>query len=308
MESLRARLERKEIILIDGGIGTEIERRGVTMDNAAWCGAANKTHSDVVRAMHADYVRAGAGVITANTFATARHVLEPAGFGDEVETINRTAVRLAREARDEAADGPVWIAGSMSSTGPLTAIGLPDDARAGANYREQAELLAEAGIDLIIAEMMTHTGNATLVVEAALQTDLPVWVGFSAERNHETGRIMPWCDRHVERLSGDLGDTIDAIVALGGADVMGIMHTKLGDMDPAFEVLRERWSGPTLAYAESGLWKPPSWKFVGVVSPEDYAQSALGWVASGIQVIGGCCGTGPAHIHALRDTLPRQLP
>ena len=122
MNELAERLARGEIIILDGAVGTEIECRGVKMDEAAWCGVANKTHPGLVRRMHEDYIQAGADVITANTFATARHVLEDIGLGDEVEVINRRAVELAREARDGAAHRPVWIAGSMASMPPLTQL------------------------------------------------------------------------------------------------------------------------------------------------------------------------------------------
>lgn len=303
MQTLESRLEQVEVLILDGGIGTEIERRGVTMDTDAWCGVANKTHPDVIRDVHEDYIRAGAEVITANTFATARHVLEAAGLAAEVEALNRAAVELAREARDSVAEHPVWIAGSMSSTPAFKESGLPDDKQAASNYREQAVLLAEAGADLIIAEMMSHTKNASLVVSAALGTGLPVWVGFSAEVDRKSGAVLPWGVTSSKTPPGDLGEAIDSVMALGDVSVMGIMHTKLNDIDAALGFLQQRWSGPTMAYAESGLWESPSWKFVGVVSPEDYAEAAMRWVTSGVGIVGGCCGIGPDHIRELRRKL-----
>ncbi len=303
MKSLETRLEKGDVLLIDGGIGTEIERRGVTMDSDAWCGVANKTYPDVIRTVHEDYIRAGAEVITANTFATARHVLEAAGLAGEVQVLNNTAVKLAREARDSVAQHPVWIAGSMSSTPAFRQNGLPDDEQAAANYREQAGLLAEAGVDLIIAEMMSHTKNACLVVNAALATGLPVWVGFSAEVDRQSGEVLPWGVTRAKTPPGDLGEAIKAVMEPGAVRVMGIMHTKLNDFDAALSFLRQRWSGPTMAYAESGLWESPSWKFVGVASPEEYAQAALEWVAAGVRIVGGCCGIGPEHISELRRRL-----
>ncbi len=303
MKSLETRLAKGDVLLIDGGMGTEIERRGVTMDSDAWCGVANKTYPDVIRTVHEDYIRAGAEVITANTFATARHVLEAAGLADDVHVLNNTAVKLAREARDSVAEHPVWIAGSMSSTPAFRDSGLPDDEQAAANYREQAGLLAEAGVDFIIAEMMSHTKNACLVVNAALGTGLPVWVGFSAEVDRQSGEVLPWGVTRAKTPPGDLGEAIKAVMDLGAVRVMGIMHTKLNDFDAALRFLQQRWSGPTMAYAESGLWKSPSWKFVGVASPGEYAQAALRWVAAGVRIVGGCCGIGPEHISELRRRL-----
>ena len=303
MRALEERLERGEVILLDGGVGTEIERRGVGMDEAAWCGVAVRSHPEVVRAVHEDYIRAGSEVITANTFGTARHVLEAAGLAGDVARINQDAVRLAREARDNAAEGPVWVAASMSSLAPLGARGLPEGERAGASYREQAELLAEAGADLIIAEMMTHAENAEIVVGAALETGLPVWVGFSAEVSRATGELVPWKHSNEGVGQGEFGQTIDVVLGLGSISAMGIMHSRLGDMSRALAFLGERWRGPTLAYAESGVWEPPSWRFQGIVAPGDYARAASRWIDAGARIIGGCCGIGPAHIRALRDML-----
>ena len=116
MTSLDERLARGEVILMDGGVSTEIQKHGVAMDKQIWSGTAHRDHAGVVRRVHEDYIRAGAQVITANTFATARHVLESVGLEGEFEAINRQAVEVAIEARDNAAQGEVWIAGSISSS------------------------------------------------------------------------------------------------------------------------------------------------------------------------------------------------
>ena len=92
--TLEDRLRNNEIVILDGAIGSEIERLGAKMDNAAWCGVANKTHPDTVRKVHAEYVRAGADVITANTFGTCRHVLAGAGLADEAAEITARALSL----------------------------------------------------------------------------------------------------------------------------------------------------------------------------------------------------------------------
>jgi hypothetical protein len=150
-QDLKARLDRGEVVILDGATGTELQSRGVPMHGFAWSAAAIDTHPDVVRAVHEDNVRAGADVIIANTFSTARHVLEPAGLGDRVRALNERAVALAREAAEDAAAGrPVAVAGSISSF--RTRV-TPVEQLA-ASFREQAEVLAEAGVDLIALEMM----------------------------------------------------------------------------------------------------------------------------------------------------------
>jgi S-methylmethionine-dependent homocysteine/selenocysteine methylase len=127
MRTLGERLARGDVMILDGGTGTELQRRGVPMDGVAWSAAAMLHHGDTLREIPADYIRAGAVIITTNIFAAARHVLVPAGLGDRVRELNRTAVALARDARDRPAGGrDVRIAGSISTMAraPTTRDGL----------------------------------------------------------------------------------------------------------------------------------------------------------------------------------------
>ncbi len=170
-EWLNDKLTAGELVIIDGAMGTELEHRGVPMNDKAWSGAAMLTHPEVVQAAHEDYIEAGAEVIITNTFAAGRHTLEPAGLGDEVVRINRGAVEAARWARDNVAEGPVAIAGSMcewvNPKGKWSKVGPLSEA-----YREQAGFLAEAGVDLIALEMSSDPEFTPLIVEAALVTGL----------------------------------------------------------------------------------------------------------------------------------------
>ena len=113
---LKSRIDSGEVVMLDGAVGTQLEDMGVPMHPVAWCAPANYTHPDTVELMHERYIRAGAEVITTNTFSTVRPRLEGAGFGDKVQEINIRAVRLAQQARDRAAseDRPVYIAGSLA--------------------------------------------------------------------------------------------------------------------------------------------------------------------------------------------------
>ena len=178
MTSLQERLTKAKMVIMDGGVSTEMECKGLAMDGDVWSGAAHITHPDLVRAVHEDYIRAGAEVITANTFSTARHVLAGIGKADDAAKITRDGIALARQARDDVATGEVWIAGSMSSMPSLEQISITATGQAAADsYREHADALAEAGCDLILAEMMIDTENAALVLDAAKATGLPLWIG-----------------------------------------------------------------------------------------------------------------------------------
>lgn len=295
---LEARIGAAGVVVLDGGTGTELERRGVPMHERAWCGDATLGHPEVLREVHEDYIRAGAEVIITNTFATARHCLEPIGCGDDVERANRRAVELAREARARVAERDVAVAGSMSDF--MADRANPQwskDSRLRATYREQAELLAQAGVDLLALEMMQEPEIAVPAIEAALDTGLPVWVGCSCRCVGERGRLGFF--DHPDR---DFRELLDAILGLP-VGVIGIMHSEVPDVVPGIEALRERWSGPLAAYPESGYFRLPNWQFVDVIPPEELVAEARRWRDTGVQLIGGCCGTGPDHIRALAAAL-----
>ena len=301
MDNLSKRLNRGEIIILDGATGTELEKRGVPMDKSTWSAAALQTHPDTVRNIHEDYIRAGADIIITNTFGTAKHVLEPAGMVDQFVSLNKRAVTLAQQARSNVADRPIAIAGSISTFDALNDQNYrPSREQAQANYREQAETLAAAGVDLIMMEMMMDTEQAVYAVKTAASTGLPVWIGFSCavDDNH---KVLSFNRRY------SFASVLEAVLPLSGK-VMSIMHTFTEDAEPSLEVLAEHWSGPVGIYTHSGRFIMPNWQFIDIISPQDYLSYAQRWVELGVQVIGGCCGTGPDHIRLLKAHLPSVNP
>jgi S-methylmethionine-dependent homocysteine/selenocysteine methylase len=276
-------------LLLDGGTGTELRRRGAALDATTWSGLAPLTHFDLLRGIHADYIAAGADVITTATFGTSRFVLEAAGHGAEFAAINRRAVTAAREARD-ASGRNVAVAGSMSCLPPrFDPRAYPDEARESADYRELADTLAAAGVDLLIVEMMEETRHAPLALAAAKTTGLPVWLGVSC-RLDAAGGVVGF-DFPLVPLAECLG----ALLPLA-PDAVAVMHTPLPAVLPALGTLRQRFRGPLGAYPEIGDGAAPS-----LVSPDRLAMAALDWIDAGAQIIGGCCGTTPEHIGALHD-------
>ena len=296
IEELTRRLAGGEVVLIDGGTGTEIEARGVAMDRAAWAGLAVLDSPDVVRSVHEDYIRAGAEVVTADTFPSNRLALEPAGFGDRVEEINARAVELALQARENASERPVLVAGSLS---PDSARGLPDpepDADTVlACFREQVAVQAEAGVDLFALEMIPSAHYGRPAAQAAIESGLPVWLGVTTG-SEEGGR-----DR-AARVAALVAD-----VAGPGVTAVTAMHSDIDAIHPALDAIEQHWDGVLGAYAHHGDWAPPNWIFKDI-TPEAYAEAALGWVDRGVQIVGGCCGIRPAHIALLRERLPARIP
>jgi len=296
-QDLQAKLGRGEVIILDGATGTELQRRGVPMHGFAWSAAALDTQPETVRAVHEDYIRAGADAIITNTYSTARHVLEPAGLGDRARALNERAVALAQEAREiAAASRGVAIAGSISSF----RVSVTPVEQLEASYREQAEVLAEAGVDLIALEMMGSPERAAPAIRAAVATGLPIWVGFSCLLDDD-GVVRffdggPFTDGLAEELALLAGLPPGEVAAI-------VMHTLTEDTAPALEILLRHWPGPLGAYAHSGTWVDPEWRFDHQISPEDYLGAAQQWVEMGARIVGGCCAIGPEYIRLLKERL-----
>jgi S-methylmethionine-dependent homocysteine/selenocysteine methylase len=156
--------------------------------------------------------------------------------------------------------------------------------------------------------MMGDTEGATPVLRAAATVGLPVWVGFSMSSTSD-GQLIGYRTEteNLDMPVEDFGVLADTLLAIGG-DAAGVMHSAVADTGPGLDMLAKRWSGPLLAYAETGKFMNPDWNFEQVVSPEDYADAVADWVTNhGVQIVGGCCGTGPAHIRLLKDNLPQRI-
>ena len=299
--NLRQRLSDGGVVVLDGGAGTELERRGVSMNPEAWCGVAALESSETLQAIHEDYIAVGADVITANTYATSRLLLEPAGYGDRVTEINTATIRAAQRARESSGKPDVIIAGSLSHRGAAIAgTAKPDPTRApsatqmGAAFKELANILRDEGCDLILLEMMYYPERMEPAFTAACETELPVWAGFSARRapNQHVYGFAPERDIPIDQIFG----------LLNGFDVAaaGLMHTEASVIADALEILSEHHDGPYLAYPDSGYFKSPSWQFESVMPPDELHFFASQWIDSGVQIVGGCCGLSPDHISALK--------
>lgn len=297
-QAIADKLKRGETIILDGGTGTDIQRRGVPMDGATWCAEANLTHPQVVRAVHEDYIRAGADVITANTFASSALLFNHAGRDADIARVDGAAMREAKAAA-AAASRPIAVAGSMSTMRPMSqgsdrnnlAHEWPE-AEARRLFRHKAQVLKEAGADFIIMELMRDTDYAVWASEAAMETGLPVWIGLSAERG-KSGALQGW-----GRDDCAFTDIARTLAALKPA-VMCIMHTSPNDTGEAIDILKRFWSGPIGTYPESGYFKSPDWVFVDTIPPAALVTASKDWQSQGVTIFGGCCGIGPDHIHAI---------
>ena len=287
-------------IVIDGGMGTELEKSGVPMDRKIWSGRAVLSHPDTVRFIHEGFIRAGAEVIITNTFSTARHMLEPVGLGSKVYEINAQAVSLAKQARDAVAQKPVAIVGSICEWASDGDPNWSSPDVVGRAAKEQAEVLAEAGVDIIALEMCERVELSEAVAEAVTGINLPVWIGVSASRRKDDSILsaFSYSDRDFE--------TLVRVLSKFPALLMNVMHTAVTDVGEAMSIVRKYWEGPIGIYPESGYFSMPNWNFVEIIDPVDLAIQAEEWVKDGARLIGGCCGLGPEHIQQLNEKFSRD--
>ena len=302
--SIENRLQNGNIVLLDGGTGTELEKRGAAMDPEAWCGPATLENADILEGIHRDYIAAGADIITANTYASSRLMLEHAGYADRFEEVNRAAIAAAFHARQTIGRDDVLVAGSLSHMCPMAA----DSDRPDLNrepplevmrdaFHELATLLCDAGCDLILLEMMYYPQRIPLAFEAALATGLPVWAGFSVRRD-EAGNVVSFAPERSIPFD-------ELLTILDEVDVQaaGLMHSSADVIGEATAILQQQYKGPLMAYPDSGYFRMPHWQFEDVIEPEALVEFAHAWVDDGVQILGGCCGLSPKHIAALHKAI-----
>lgn len=299
LAEIRQRLAAGKNIWLDAGNGTELQARGAQMHPKVWCGVAHVDYPDIMRGIHADNIKAGANVITSNTFSCNRNMMGPAGLGDRVPEAITTGVELALQARQQTPhDHPVLVAGSMSHQIPIIpgtntrnpeTYPAADTARE--NFKEIADLLAGAGADLIILEMMSDPDLARHALDAASATGLPVWLGLCCKKS-EAGELVSYTipDMSFDELCDELIDS--------RSEVVGVMHSNIDYVGEAITSIRRCTKAPVMAYPDSGHFTMPEWNFEETISPAEYALRSNGWLQDGIQVVGACCGMGVEHINA----------
>ena len=284
-------------LLCDGAMGSLLYARGITYEKCF--DALNLSQPELISSIHREYINAGAQIIETNSFGANRAKLEAHNLEGQVRDINRSAVRLAREAR-EVSGQPVFVAGAVGPTGrPLQA---PDEHRLSelrAIFREQIEALLEGGADLLILETFSSLAELRQAVLAAQEVGgLPVVAQMSFYEDGHT--LSGQSAARVAAVLSDLGvDIMGANCSVGPAatfDALQEMITQINqqqnDRTPLFS-----------AQPNAGLPTRIDNRFFYVATPDYFADYALRFVKAGVHLIGGCCGTTPRHIAAMRTAL-----
>jgi homocysteine S-methyltransferase len=303
MEHLLLQQLRQRPLLCDGAMGSLLYTRGVTYEQCF--DALNLTQPELIAGIHREYISAGAEIIETNTFGANRAKLETYKLGDQVREINFRAVRLAREAR-EVSGLPVFVAGAVGPTGrPLQA---PDEHRLSelrAIFREQIGALQEGGADLVILETFSSLAELRQAVLAAQEVGgLPIVAQMSFYEDGHT--LSGQSAARVATVLNDLGvDVMGANCSVGPAATLDALQEMIAQMRRSEN---EIVTGPRLFSAQpnAGLPTRIDNRFFYVATPDYFADYALRFAQAGVRLIGGCCGTTPRHIAAMRQALDEE--
>ncbi len=280
----------KGIILCDGAMGTELYARGIPYSHCF--DELNLSNPKIVSTIHQDYIRAGAEIIETNTFGANLFKLSGFGLENKIRDINFKGARIAREAR-EIMGRPVFVAGSMGPLGkPLEPIGKISKKEAYMAFQKQAEGLLEGGVDLFIIETMVNLEEmkeAIAAVKSICQLPIIAQMTFTEDGKTVLGNSPGEIVTELENMKVDVIGANCSVGPIGIYDVLQIMvqKTKL----------------KLSAQPNAGLPRLVDGRFIYLSSPEYFAEYALKFAQLGVSIIGGCCGTTPAHISAMAKAL-----
>src|SRR5437763_2471259 len=297
--ALLQHLQRRPL-LCDGAMGSLLYARGVNYEQCF--DALNLSQPELITNIHREYISAGAEIIETNSFGANRAKLEAYNLGDRVREINFRAVRLAREAR-EISGQPIFVAGAVGPIGrPLQA---PDEHRlteVRAIFQEQIEALQEGGADLLILETFSSLAELRQAILAAKEVGgLPIIAQMSFYEDGHT--LSGQSAARVAAVLNDMGvDVMGANCSVGPAATLDALEEMIAEVNRDYDGTQ---TGTHLFSAQpnAGLPTRIGNRFFYVATPDYFADYALRFAKAGVRLIGGCCGTTPHHIAAMRKAL-----
>ena len=291
----QAWLASGEPLLADGAMGTLLHARGVPID--ACFDELNLTRPELVGTIHREYVEAGARLIETNTFGANPFKLAAHGLESRLEDIHAAAVGLARRAA-EASPEPVLVAGSLGPLGVrLAPFGRIQPEQAAAAFGREIAALVEAGVDVLLFETHTDVRELSLAIETArAMTDLPIVASMTYTRDDRT-------------LLGDSPAQVCTALLGAGADILGA-NCSGGPAQLLRILLAMRLAAPSARFSimpNAGWPERVAGRILYTATPEYFAEHARAFRLAGAAIIGGCCGTTPAHIAGMRQALSQPI-
>ena len=286
MSNFKERLAAGEVFVTDGATGTNLQRTGLPVGASAeiWVLENPEAIADLERA----FVAAGSDILLTCTFGGTRLRLEASGLADRFEEINRQAVEIAQSVT---AGTDVLVAGSLGPTGQMMApLGTLSAEAAEGAYREQAELLVDAGVDLLVIETQFDLAEAVAAVRGvrAVDGEIPLVCSFSYDRGTRTMMgVSP------EAMAETIGGLAVDVLGINCGRSLDENLQALGRLRQATE--KPIWFKPNAGLPEMDEDGKPTYS----VSPAEMGALVPAWLAAGAQLVGGCCGTSPEHLAAI---------
>ena len=284
-------LQSKSPLLLDGAMGTQLADFELEMS-----GRINITQPEAVLSIHRKYAESGCDLLTTNTLTMNRIYIESHALRIDVREVNLAGVKLARSA----ATPDRYVLGDMSSTGQmLKPYGRYTEPRFFETFKEQAEYLVEGGVDGFIVETMVDLREALCAVRACRAVgSLPILASLAFRTTHKEGRTI---------MGNGAKESAMALIDAGASAV----GTNCGDLDPVevaviVAIMKQAVSAPILAQPNAGRPRLINGKTVFNMSPEAFARGIEACIQSGASLVGGCCGTTPAHIQQVAELLSRR--
>jgi 5-methyltetrahydrofolate--homocysteine methyltransferase len=283
-------LKQKQIILLDGAMGTELDKKGLMSR-----GRNNLDAPESVLEIHRAYAQCGCDVLTTNTLTMNRIYIETHNVGVSVQDVNKAVAELARQTANECQ----YVLGDISSTGQLLEpYGTYKESQFYDVFKEQAQILAEAGVDGFIIETVFDLREALCALRACKNYSLPVIVSLAFKTETKGGRT----------IMGDSACDCAKRLTDAGADAVG---ANCGDIDPAqmavvVSLFHSATNLPILAQPNAGRPKLVGDRTVFDMSPKSFAAGISKCLQAGACIVGGCCGTTPKHIRAVAGILDRK--
>jgi len=295
---IKEKLDNRKLVILDGAMGSELEKSGAKMDKNLWCGTCSVEFPELVRKVHEDYIEAGADVITTNTYASTPISMKNYGLEDSIERFNQKSVEIAKKAIENSKKN-IALAGSVSASGSYYKLGVKAMIP---GFNEQLKILTEEGVDLIILEAMSSQADIVqTMIECSAKINIPVWLSVSCVIDDKTKNIMLGYNDSMDsppEIYENFENSLNRFAKLHKGPIL-IAHSDISVTGKALEVAKKNFSGILGAYPNTGHYEKPHWKFADDVTPNDYLEYAKSWLKSGAQIIGGCCGLGVEEIKAI---------
>jgi len=295
---INEKLNNGKLVILDGAMGSELEKSGAKMDKNLWCGTCSVEFPELVTKVHEDYIKAGADVITTNTYACTPISMKNYGLEKSIEEFNQKSVQVAKKAIKNSKKD-IALAGSVSASGSFYKLGIKAMIP---GFKEQIKILKEEGVDLIILEAMSSQADIVqAMIECSYKINIPVWLSISCVIDDKTNKVMLGYNDTVDsppEVYENFEISLNRFSKLHKGPIL-IAHSDIDVTGKALDIAKENFNGILGVYPNTGYYEKPHWKFADDITPNDYLEYAKSWLKNGAQIIGGCCGLGVEEIKAI---------